>query len=531
MSPINSAPRWLFFILVCVSISGLMPACMDDDVNAVLPEDDEGLFDAYIQLNITLPNSTSTRAEGSDTQTTDLTLDIDPTEPATEAESAVKTLHLYLFLADGTPHADNPFTPTVLKAHTTENEEVCYQSQVLKVRGQTTYHAYLLVNPTATYAGRTEAAFMDETAAFTAVGTPTSITTRGVPMSARSNTAPYIYLEVTPSADNTPINPAQLYFTVERSWAKVTLSTTNEYPLYVSTDEADDPTPLGRVTLLSYRFMNIPATYYLFRHVGRLDTPNDLQSGFGGYYSTQATDATGKLTETNVYVCDPYSTQKTFTTGSGGRLTCPSAAYLTAYAVGSSPGFTPLTVDAGGGNTLLGYLPENVMAYGNQKKGYATGLVFQAQLTPTKVYGRKVEGADGDTLFYYQPARRFYYSMNDLIRDNALTDITPAIQQSAERRNRFGIYCYAEGLCYYPYYLRLFTPEERVGGHLMQAMEFAVVRNNEYRLGITRIALRTAEGLGIDATEDVLLNEVYLTTTVDVAPWILCSERMTLGGF
>lgn len=564
----DSAFGWLLCVPICVLIMLTMSACTDSDGLSVLSEDDATLCAASVQVDITLSNSPSTRAD--DAATTVLNLDVVPTEPATAVENDVKVVHLYLF-AEGAPHADNPIDIPVLKSTASFlTSTVSYQSAVVKVKGQTAYHAYLLVNPPTTYEGKTESEFSDATASFSAVGTTDDMASQGIPMSARTNTAPYTYLEVTPTAVNAQIYPVRLSFVVERSWAKVSYAdTSTDYPLYLSTDEAIDTAPIGSVSLLGYRFLNIPAAYYLFRHVGLLETPNALQSSFGAYSLAQTVDAEGTLSETNVYVCDPYSARKAFTTsGATVTLTCPTAAYLADYAVGSALAYTPLTAATSAANTLLGYIPENVMACANQKKGYATGLVFKARITPGTVYGSvKVtvtqegeteQGESGTTtetqiqaltgsaldaylkslqagtatLYFYQPSARFYSSMAALLQDNRLTDdISPAIQKSTERRNRFGIYCYSGGLCYYPYYLRLYTPETRIGGHFMQAMEFAIVRNNEYRLAITRIALRAAEGLSIDPTEDVLLNDVYLTATVDVAPWMLRTGAMTFGGF
>jgi hypothetical protein len=539
-----------------------MPSCIDDDVNTVLPEDDAELLDAYIQLNITLPNSTSTRADDADnagtSASTTTNLDQDPTVEGTADEQAIHTVHLYLF-TNGNPDSGNPIQINVLKSTTAGSESSGYQSEVVKVKNQT-YNAYLLVNYTETYSTMTEAKFQEATASFSAVKSPSDITGKGIPMSARTNDDGPCKT-VTLTAENTQINPARLSFTVERSWAKVTFTNTSlTHNVYLTTDETSDTDPLGTIEFLGYRFINIPATGYLFRHVGRLESPSDLQSGFGTYYTSYTTD-NGNTTETNVYVCDPFSTQKVYTSGSD--LTYPSGAYLSEYLATNTTTastFTTLTEATATENTILGYIPENVMAYEHQKKGYATGLLFKAQLTPKTVYDlvsttvtetvtdketgettevktttsavEPITYATGKDLYFYQPAKRFYTTMEALIEDNKLTDITEEIQQSAELRNKFGIYYYAGGLCYYPYYLRLYTPKERIGGHLMQAMEFAIVRNNEYRLGIKRIALRAAEGISIDPTEDVLLNEVYLTATVTVAPWVLRQDKdMTLGGF
>jgi hypothetical protein len=629
-------------LLVLLTLCYLLPlpACTDaDDLDGNTCEELEEENEGYMQLNIELPNSSTTRSGDEESL---------PTDPGTTAEANVTSARIYLF-ADGKAYSGNPIDVRLLLLHT--GAQTTYQSELVKAKIDS-YHAYLLINNTADYSAYAlESDFRNLTsAAFTEVQTPESTAANGIPMSSRDNSVG-AYTEITLTSLNTSNNPARLTMSVERSWAKITFANNvTSFPLYITTyttsnstleteessedgnesgkdvsdgtgtsndvlddsetntqtdlgtasetnsgtdseadlginsetnletdsgsnlgansetnEEEGEEVLLGSVDLEGYSIINVPSEYYLFRHVGLLDGAEPLTPSYGAYYTAYKTEGTA-TSVTSYYVYDPYSTQKKYTAAA---LTCPTKAYLSRYSVGGLEGaaavkasdlsFSQLSAAPADGTTIFGYVPENVMSYHCQKKGYATGLVFKARIKPNEVYALTSTatptvalmsdddrtayleqlstqgGKQATTLYFYLPARRFYNSIDALLTDNKLTDdITSAILKDATRRNRFGIYYYEGGVCYYPYYLRHYAPtesEKTTTGRKMQAMEYAIVRNNEYRLTISRVTLRAAEDLNIDPTEDVLLTKVYLDATIKVAPWVTESNDMTLGGF
>lgn len=344
---------------------------------------------------------------------------------------------------------------------------------------------------------------------------------------------------------------------------------------------------LGTVKLLSYAPFNVERHYYMFRHVGDLTDKGEITTTTYGYYYNQKTVTTSNGVESEPtysfqYVYDPDSRQKRY---EAGNLTCPDTVYLNSLGelvnTKSSGGtsikdatYLSLTAAASTSSSsstgsVLAYVPENVMTAANQKRGYVTGVIFKAQLNPSTVLTATfatdsenkttttINGtikdenfAVGKDLYYSEPTGKFYTDLATLLYDTKLdktykvedldgvktvakegdtsgaTEVVAA-DDEVKLRNSYGIYYYAKGICYYPFYIyhKLSTAST------MQPMEYAIVRNNDYQLTVNTVAIRTAEGINLTATEDVELKETYLQATVTIAPWTVRTNSMDLGNY
>jgi hypothetical protein len=209
------------------------------------------------------------------------------------------------------------------------------------------------------------------------------------------------------------------------------------------------------------------------------------------------------------------------------------------------------------------------MTAANQKRGYVTGVIFKAQLKPTEVLTATFATAEGGgttttingttaatsladdaDLYFYQPTGKFYtdlatllyatkldktYEVEDLDgvktvsktggSDGETEEV--ANEEEVKLRNSYGIYYYAKGICYYPFYIY----HKLSSASTMQPMEYAIVRNNDYQLTVNTVAIRTAEGINLKPTEDVELKETYLQATVTILPWTVRSNSMDLGNY
>jgi hypothetical protein len=345
---------------------------------------------------------------------------------------------------------------------------------------------------------------------------------------------------------------------------------------------------LGTVELLSYAPFNVERHYYMFRHVGDLTDGGVINTTTYGYYYNQKTVTTSgsesNTTYSFQYVYDPNSSQKRY---EAGALTCADTVYLNSLgglkvtATGSTATtsecaitdatYLSLTAAASTSSSsttgsVLAYVPENVMTAANQKRGYVTGVIFKAQLKPTTVLTATfatdsennatttINGteaatslADDADLYFYQPTGTFYtdlatllygtkldktYKVEDLDGVKTVTAEGGGTTQEANEdevklRNSYGIYYYAKGICYYPFYIY----HKLSSASTMQPMEYAIVRNNDYQLTVNTVAIRTAEGINLTPTEDVELKETYLQATVKIAPWTVRSNSMDLGNY
>jgi hypothetical protein len=341
---------------------------------------------------------------------------------------------------------------------------------------------------------------------------------------------------------------------------------------------------LGTVKLLSYAPFNVERHYYMFRHVGDLTDGGVINTTTYGYYYNQKTVTTSNGVESEPtysfqYVYDPDSRQKRY---EAGALTCADTVYLnsigellnTKSSVGTSiKDATYLSLAAASSSSstgsVLAYVPENVMTAANQKRGYVTGVIFKAQLNPTEVLTATfatdsenkatttINGtikdenfAVGKDLYYSEPTGKFYtdlatllyatkldktYEVEDLDgvktvsktggSDGETEEV--ANEEEVKLRNSYGIYYYAKGICYYPFYIY----HKLSSASTMQPMEYAIVRNNDYQLTVNTVAIRTAEGINLKPTEDVELKETYLQATVTILPWTVRSNSMDLGNY
>jgi hypothetical protein len=361
-----------------------------------------------------------------------------------------------------------------------------------------TYTVYLLCNKPAPTTVTTVKELLDSKLEFD-VSQSDGIAELGIPMAARSIEGT-ITDTLHPTKANTITNPCLLQYEVERSFARIAITSgVTDIPLY---EMAGDPTIengtykdsgvqnlIGSLDILKYYIVNQSNEYYTYRHVGNIDPETfkttmpeeDVATLFG------PVDADGGA---NPYVIDPNSDQKTNgTTFLSGYTQSFNFAYRH---------YSKFKAAVGGTSdepAVLGYMPENVMANKAQKKGQATGVIFQVRLKPTTVLG-KTKGEksatykEGDNLWYYDGV---FYDGIEAIQANVSSEITE------DTYLNFDIQCYKKGLAYYEYFIRHNNNYQYT---TMANMEFAIVRNNSYELAISAAAMAPYTTLVPNIPED-----------------------------
>lgn len=271
-------------------------------------------------------------------------------------------------------------------------------------------------------------------------------------------------------------------------------------------------TKYATVKLDGYYLVNLPKYYYSYRHSAVLTSFHEpqwnLQTNFGN------------VADVNGYVIDPYFFKKTidastFTNADKyyenyfGDIVNPDAVKWNTFNAASQ---TP--------NYKTAYSLENCSLAPAQKNGYSTGVVFKAILEPdNNVYFLNNTGnlellTDKqnypEVLYYYQ--NKFYNSAEALAI--AVTASGAAASSSMAQKFEKGNDGYR---CYYNYWIRHLDNNRPTQ---MGVMEFAIVRNNLYRMLITNIS-----GLG-DGTIKVDPDtpdegETRLKVELNVKPWIV----------
>ena len=280
------------------------------------------------------------------------------------------------------------------------------------------------------------------------------------------------------------------------------------------------------MTLDRHYIVNMAKYYYSYRHTAKLTT---LEAPATWTLSQNF----GVIDDVNGYVIDPYFFKKTisavnFTNQDKyyqnyfGDLTNPNAVQWTNFKT-ATPSTDVSYYDPAYFNTA--YCLENCMFQPAQKNGYSTGVVFDAKFEPNNnVYyldetdnSLKVMNKSNypEILYYYN--YKFYDSPEALSAAIGVSSVTAGnldlYQAKRFQKSDDGYHCY------YVYWIRHLDNFDK---NNMGVMEFAIVRNNLYRMIITQVS-----GLGDpeiptkpdpDKPDE---GETYLKVILNVKPWIV----------
>lgn len=512
---------------------------------------------AYTTVTIAVPNGVAETRAGTTTADTD----DNTTEAGSEDEYKVKTANLYLFPGG----AGSSFGSAKLKeiisinqftqmtASTADAKTIVWTSKKTALTPGD-YRIYIVVNGTVNGVSDgsknslTEADFLAKTTA-DATGVIAAVPEAGLVMASRSpksdnmNTLPYIAQTITKDPEQT------IAATVERMMGKITVtagganvaSAANVYTSFSSTVTAISN--ITNITLKGYYVVNARKEGYYFRHVDKEST------------------ATNPLTEANYgnsttslpYVVDPKTYSKTYS----GTPAALAGSYADWYLQGSGafgllsfgsfggtytamPGYSSAAAET----KVAAYCYENTMLKDKQKNGYTTGIVFKAEIAPSKMMQKK-SGADGveesstftgmSEIYYHSGI--FYKNIEALKAAGVLladgTTSSSASGAPADLKKN-DVQCFKRGdtngkfICYYPYWIK-HIPSENTAEDVM---EFGIVRNNVYKVTVTGI-----QGVGKDGvTEDIITDTetddpttVLLNVKLSIKPWTVRANSAVLG--
>lgn len=511
---------------------------------------------AYTTVTIAVPNGVAETRAGTTADTDDNT-----TEAGSEDEYKVKTANLYLFPGG----AGSSFGSATLKeiisinqftqmtASTADAKTIVWTSKKTALTPGD-YRIYIVVNGTVNGVDNTsknsltEADFLAKTTA-DATGVIAVVPEAGLVMASRSpksdnmNTLPYIAQTITKDPEQT------IAATVERMMGKITVtagganvsSAPNVYTSFSTTVDAIGN--ITNITLTGYYVVNARKEGYYFRHVDKEST------------------ATNPLTEANYgnsttslpYVVDPKTYSKTYS----GTPAALAGSYADWYLQGSGafgllsfgsfggtytamPGYSSAAAET----KVAAYCYENTMLKDKQKNGYTTGIVFKAEIAPSKMMQKKAGsgGVEENSTFtsmseIYYHSGIFYKNIEALKAAGVLladgTTSSSAGGAPADLKKN-DVQCFKKGsadgkfVCYYPYWIK-HIPSENVAEDVM---EFGIVRNNVYKVTVTSI-----QGVGKDGvTEDIITDTetddpttVLLNVKLSIKPWTVRANSAVLG--
>ena len=532
-------------------------AACSDDTDASGGENPEEAR-AYTTVTIAVPNGVAeTRASDPTADTDDTNMDI-----GLKDEYKVTKANLYLFPGGtGSSFGSAKLTEIISISQFTQTTTTTTDQKTIVWTSKKTaltpgdYRIYIVVNGTVNGVGDsdketlTEADFLAKTTA-AATSVIAAVPSDGLVMASRSpnsnnsNTLPYIAQEITKDPEQT------IAATVERVMGKITVTaggtsassaaTVNKYTSFSTT-----VTAIGNITditLKNYYVVNARKEGYYFRHVDKEST-----------VTNPLTEANyGNSSATLPYVTDPKTYNKTYTStpalaNSYGDwyLQGSSAFGLSSFGTFSGtytdmPGYSSGAVET----KVAAYCYENTMLKDKQKNGYTTGIVFKAEIAPSKMMQKKPLG-DGveETTTIGSIGEIFYHSgifykdiealkeAGVLLADGttsssasgALTDLKKNDVQCFKKESADGKF-----ICYYTYCNKHLTSEDKAEDQ----MEFGIVRNNVYQVTVTGI-----QGVGKDGvTENIITDTetddpttVLLNVKLSIKPWVVRTNSAVLG--
>lgn len=508
---------------------------------------------AYTTVTIAVPNGVAETRAGTTADTDDNT-----TEVGSEDEYKVKTANLYLF-PGGTGSSFgsaklkeiisiNQFTQ--MTASTADAKTIVWTSKKTALTPGD-YRIYIVVNGTVNGVtdgsknSLTEANFLAKTTA-DATGVIAAVPDAGLVMASRSpksdnmNTLPYIAQTITKDPEQT------IAATVERMMGKITVtagganvaSAANVYTSFSTTVTAIGN--ITNITLTGYYVVNARKEGYYFRHV---DKENSATSSL-------TVDNYGNSTTSLPYVVDPKTYSKTYTGTPAALAGSYADWYLQrsgAFGLSSFSSFSgtytamPSYSSAAAETKVAAYCYENTMLKEKQKNGYTTGIVFKAEIAPSKMMKASAgSGVEEETtigsiteIFYHSGI--FYKDIAALKAAGVLlADGTTSSTGSSDDLKKNDVQCFKKGetngkfVCYYPYWIKHISSDDVAE----DVMEFGIVRNNVYKVTVTGI-----QGVGKDGvTEDIITDTetddpttVLLNVKLSIKPWTVRTNSAVLG--
>lgn len=511
---------------------------------------------AYTTVTIAVPNGVAETRAGTTADTDDNT-----TEAGSEDEYKVKTANLYLFPGGASSSfgsaklkeiiSINQFTQ--MTASTADAKTIVWTSKKTALTPGD-YRIYIVVNGTvngvsdSSKGSLTEADFLAKTTA-DATGVIAAVPEAGLVMASRSpqsdnmNTLPYIAQTITKDPEQT------IAATVERMMGKITVtagganvaSAANVYTSFSSTVTAISN--ITNITLKGYYVVNARKEGYYFRHVDKESTATNplIEANYGN------------STTSLPYVVDPKTYSKTYS----GTPAALAGSYATWYLQGSGA-FDLLSFGSFGGTytampgyssaaaetKVAAYCYENTMLKEKQKNGYTTGIVFKAEIAPSKMMQKKAGSGGVEENSTFTSMSEIFYHSGIFYKDIAalkeagvlLADGTTSSSASGAPADlkKNDVQCFKKGsadgkfVCYYPYWIKHISSDDVAE----DVMEFGIVRNNVYKVTVTSI-----QGVGKDGvTEDIITDTetddpttVLLNVKLSIKPWIVRTNNAVLG--
>lgn len=494
------------FLAAITMAMGLFSCSNDEGLDNTTPGGPSilGNAETYATIRIAMPGGADAMGRALTRKTHPETGD--GTEEGTGIENEFQTISLYFF--DG--HNANSTCKGVLTLNrndfgeaTNSNKDVIYstsEAQKIGIEGSN-MNVYAVMNGSGvpgTNAGASLKTFLANQ-----VKKADAINQNWLLMTSRTPGT----VSLSSTENNTPENAAELSVSVERTAAKITYKAENttqgqENQYEVKKEGTSDVA--ATVTLTDYKLVNLRNDAYFFRKV----------AGTDGNWSDEANFGNGEQTGSN-FVIDPYFIRKTVAAAKEENFVKDWFGDGKAYAANTGKQYRDLPTKAE--HQLLDYCMENTTTKDAQLNGYSTGIIFKAIYAPKKVYVLKQDNSGFDPQDYtagesfYSYGNVLYKSKQDIVdfyKIDANSELIKAYIGDGSKG----------ATCYYKYWIRHMNNNNNED---MGIMEFAIVRNNVYKLSVSKVNDLGDPTDEIDPENPDETSKMYLSVKVSILPWVV----------
>lgn len=474
-----------------------------NDADVAFSDETHADSNGNLALFFEIPNANGTRsAESSGI-----------TETGSKEEYAVKSLTIYLFDSTTKTLKDQQELKNIQQIKA-DLEEIKYTADKITVNPGT-YNIFAIANGKAVTGDiSTQDAFLNAVDGITySEGKIPSVPASGFVMTNRG--AANLNVEVKKPTDSDKVTSVSIG--LERAVAKIELTQKQEtFPL---------KDPAGKVyctiKLNNFRMLNLATQFYTFRHTAVL---NDFQEP--GSYTDENF---GDINDNNGYAIDPYFFKKTV---EGAKDFTNADGFFAQALVDLDINDSNWAGMAQAGSWSHVYCLENCMFVNAQLNAYSTGVMFKANMD---IATDRVFDENGDNISNPSnwPSKMFYFNYNfytsvDAIRKQVLNNLPEDItdDSATEILAEYSIKRFQKTenySCYYNYWIK----HEDNNSTEMGVMEFSIVRNNIYRLSISKVA---GLGSGEPYIEPEQPDEykAELDININVFPWAVRNQDVEL---
>lgn len=474
-----------------------------NDADVAFSDETHADSNGNLALFFEIPNANGTRsAESSGI-----------TETGSKEEYAVKSLTIYLFDSTTKTLKDQQELKNIQQIKA-DLEEIKYTADKITVNPGT-YNIFAIANGKAVTGDiSTQDAFLNAVDGITYnEGKIPSVPASGFVMTNRG--AANLNVEVKKPTDSDKVTSVSIG--LERAVAKIELTQKQEtFPL---------KDPAGKVyctiKLNNFRMLNLATQFYTFRHTAVL---NDFQEP--GSYTDENF---GDINDNNGYAIDPYFFKKTV---EGAKDFTNADGFFAQALVDLDINDSNWAGMAQAGSWSHVYCLENCMFVNAQLNAYSTGVMFKASVD---IATDRVFDENGDNISNPSnwPSKMFYFNYNfytsvDAIRKQVLNNLPEDItdDSATEILAEYSIKRFQKTenySCYYNYWIK----HEDNNSTEMGVMEFGIVRNNIYRLSISKVA---GLGSGEPYIEPEQPDEykAELDININVFPWAVRNQDVEL---